>query len=93
MIISRRRSRELSSVGIGISSWGRFKLHGKVLVYGIYGIDWQVDAWPRLLMVIVTPLTNQGVCWAYYGRSRERSVLFPNIQREAGSSGKLVEET
>jgi hypothetical protein len=36
------------------------------------------------LMVIVTPLTNQGVCWAYYGRLRERSVLFPNIQREAG---------
>jgi hypothetical protein len=54
------------------------------MVYKV--IDWQAGAWPRLLMVIVTPLTNQGMCWGYYGRSRERSVLFPNF------SGKLVEE-
>ena len=27
-------------------------------------------------MVIVTPLTNQGVCWDFYGRLRKRSVLF-----------------
>jgi len=24
------------------------------------------------------------LCWAYYGRLRERSLLFPNIQQEAG---------
>lgn len=49
-------------------------------------IDWQAGAWPRLLMVIVTPLTNQGVCWAFMADCGSDQCFFPT------SSGKLVEE-
>ena len=44
------------------------------------------DAWARLLMVIVTPLTNQGVCWAFMADSRSMSLTGRLIVRVSAFS-------
>ena len=59
----------------------------------MYCIIVRQDAWARLLMVngYCNTVDQPRSVLGFYGRLRERSVLFPIIQREAGNLKRIFE--